>query len=159
MPNVAFTALPRSPESKSPLLAQRTREKWGTRFLSLSASMLFLAFHDFLLVAIPDGYTVVEVGEVGQVAADGGVVAENFVFGDWLACAHGVVEVGLVIDGVAVAGSVGVRLAFGVNVPLKCVWFGMILVPLLQVLIAQLFRPTVNRIAFGLGARVFRLVG
>ena len=35
----------------------------------------------------------------------------------------------------------------------------MIFVPLLQILIAQGLRPTENRIAFGLGTRVLRLVG
>ena len=51
-------------------------------------------------------------------AADGGVVAEHFVFDNRLAGADGVVEVCLVIDRVAVARRIRVGFAFGVDAPL-----------------------------------------
>jgi hypothetical protein len=93
------------------------------------------------------------------VAADGGVVAEDFILGDRFARADGVVEVGLVIDGVAVSGRVGIGLALRVDTRGQSCRFGMVFVPFLQILVSQHGRPAVNRIAFRLGTRVLRLVG
>ena len=83
--------------------------------------------------------------------ADGGVVAEDFIFGDRFARPYGVVEVGLVVDSVAIAGRVGVGLAFRVGAPLEGRGFRMIFVPLLQILVAQRLRPAEDRIAFWFG--------
>ena len=52
-----------------------------------------------------------------------------------------------------------VGLAFIVHVPRQCLGFRMVLVPLLQILIAEFLGPTENRIAFGLGMGVLRRVG
>ena len=62
--------------------------------------MYALALYYLLSGPIPDCDCFVEVGEVCQVAADGGIVAEHFVFDYRFARAHRIVEVGLVIDGV-----------------------------------------------------------
>ena len=70
-----------------------------------------LCLYYLFAACIPDSYALVEVREVGQVASDGGVVAEDFVFYYRLPRAHGVVEVGLVIDRVAVAVGNGVGFA------------------------------------------------
>src|ERR1700686_1216889 len=88
LPALAF------PKTKAPLLAQRAREKWGTRGRGFGCG---LSLHDLLGGGIPNRHCFVEVGEVCQVAADGGVVAEDFVFGNGFTRAHGAVEVGLVI--------------------------------------------------------------
>src|SRR5450432_2157287 len=101
--------------NKKPTLTCSVRVGKSSGRLAFSAyrtqlSESSLAFYDLLRRSVPDGYALVEVGVVGQVAADGGVVAEGFVFGDRLATADGVVEVGLVSDGVAVVGRQSIAL-------------------------------------------------
>ena len=92
-------------------------------------------------------------------ASDGGVVAEDFVFDNGFAGANCIVEVGLVIDGVAVARRHGVGFAFFVHLPVQSFRLGMVFVPLLQILITQSLRPSEDRVALGLGPRVLRFVG
>ena len=123
-------------------------------FLLSCFSSNLLSLHDLLGCGIPDCYGLVEVREVSQVAADGRIVAEDLVFDDGFPSAHGVVEISLVVDGVAVSRRRGVRLAFGVDLRGQRGRLGMIFVPLLQVRVAQSFRPTENGVAFGLGTRV-----
>ena len=84
-------------------------------------------------------------------AADGGVVAEHFIFNNRLASAHSIVEVCLVIDRVAVAGRIRVGLAFRVYFPLQGRRFGMLFVPLLKILVTQ--GLSANRILNNLPAR------
>ena len=79
--------------------------------------MSLLCFHDLFTGWVPDCYALVEVRVVREVAADRGVVAEDFVFDNRFARADGAVEVGLVVDGVAVAGRIYEGLAGVVDFP------------------------------------------
>src|SRR4051812_36806339 len=124
--------------NKSPTSA-RFRTMVGRSFLA--CSFVSLCFHDLLATLIPDGYGLVEIRVVRQVASDGGVVAEHFIFYDRLAGSDRVVEISLVIDCVAVAVRHGVAFAFIFRLPVQSFRFRMVFVPLLQILIAQSFRP------------------
>src|SRR5580704_19272458 len=92
-------------------------------------------------------------------AAYGSVIAEDFVFDDRLAGADCVVEIGLVVGGVAVVWRIGVGLTFEVKFPIEWRRVRVLVVPLLQVLIAERRRPAENGIAFRLRTGVLRLVG
>src|ERR1017187_5541591 len=116
---------------KSPTLSQRTRKDGAARIHAGG-----LGLYDLLGGWIPDGDVFMEVGEVCQVAADGGVVAEDFVLDYRPSSADGVVEVGLVVDGVAVSGRGGIGLFLVVDFVRQSGGLRMVFVPLLQILVA-----------------------
>ena len=71
-------------------------------------------------------------------AADDGIVAEHFVFDYRFARAHGVEEVGLVVDYTAIAGGKAYfSLLFIYRRGEAARWVWMLRVPLLQIFIAQ----------------------
>src|ERR1700722_2122422 len=130
-----------APKIKSPALSpQRTRRQGRV--------LHFLGFYDLFCTCVPDRYFLAEVGGIGQVAADGGVVAKDFILGDRFSGADGLIEIGLVVNRVAVAGRRGVGFAFSVYGGHQGAGFGMIFVPLLQILITQRRRPAADGIAF-----------
>ena len=71
-----------------------------------------LAFDDFLGRSIPDRDALVEIGEIGQVASDAGVISEDFILHNRLARSHRVEEICLVIHCVTVASRHSVAFPF-----------------------------------------------
>src|SRR5437879_488485 len=69
-----------------------------------------LAFYNLFRFVIPHCYGLIEIGVVGQVAPDGCVIAEDFIFDHWLSGANGVEEVRFVVNHVAITVRRGVTL-------------------------------------------------
>src|SRR5215472_19358141 len=111
---------------------------------------------DFLRRGVPHCRTLVEVRVVRQVTAERRVISEDFVFHARLATAHVVKEVGLVINGIVVAlrGHVLLNLVGQFRGKRSRRW--MILLPVVLVLLAQIFGPALGGIALHLRRGILR---
>src|SRR5216684_919999 len=92
-------------------------------------------------------------------ASDRGLVAEHFILHDWFSRPHGIEEVGLVIDHVAVSVRRSIAFSLFLHLALVWSWHGMLLMPRFQILLAQLFGPAFGRVSLGLRTGVLRLEG
>src|SRR5581483_2400521 len=118
-----------------------------------------LPLHNLFCAWIPHRNALVEVCEIGQMTANGGIIPEYLVFHYRLAAPHGIKEIGLVIDEIAVAFGHGKDLALFIHLVGQRCGKRVLLFPFIQVLLAHGFWPPENRISFGLWARVLGRVG
>src|SRR5260370_2164998 len=116
-------------------------------------------FHNLLRLAIPHRDAFIEICIVRQMASDRGLVAEHFILHDWFSRPHGIEEVGLVIDHVAVSVRRSIAFSLFLHLALVWSWHGMLLMPRFQILLAQLLGPALGGVSLGLRTRVLRLVG
>ena len=79
-------------------------------------------------------------------AAESGVVSIHLVLDDRLARPHGVEEVRLVVRHVVVMRGRSIDLILLFDLELSRRRLGMFLAPFIQVLLAQFFRPSIDRI-------------